>query len=89
MQPTKCDRQADGDAQERCDLPRLADESREQLPTWVLEQQRRPSTVVDELQVPRRSGRIERIPERIGALEPRKDLGSRDGPQRHDSEQPA
>ena len=82
-----CDRQADGDAQERCDLPRLSDESREQLPTRVLEQQGRPSTVMDELQGSSRPGGIERIPERIGALQPRKDLGSGNCPQRHDGEQ--
>jgi hypothetical protein len=49
MQPTQCDRQFDGDAQERCDVSWLSDESCEQLPTRVLEQQRRPSTVMDEL----------------------------------------
>ena len=66
---------ADRKAQKRGDLQGPSHEPQQGLPAGVLDQERRPALVRFQPQGPGRPGRIERLSQRMGALQPRQGLG--------------
>ena len=83
VEPAERGRQADGDAQERRDLPGLPQEPGQRLAAGVLEHERRPPAVTHQPQGPSRPGGVQLVPQRIGVLQPReaprRGLGRRGG----------
>jgi hypothetical protein len=63
-------READGHAQKVGQLKRVPQERLEDLAAGIHEQERQPPLVPHQRHGPRRPGRIQRIPQRIGVLEP-------------------
>ena len=64
VEPAQRGRQADGDAQERRDLPGLPQEPRQGLAAGVLEQEHRPPAVTHQPQGPSRPGGVQLVPQR-------------------------
>ena len=83
METAQGGRQADGDAQERRDLPGPPQEPGQGLAAGVLEHERRPPAVAFQPQGAGRPGEIQLVPQRRGALQPRevlrRGLGGRGG----------
>ena len=64
-------READGHAQKLGQLERVPHKTLEDLAARILEQEHRPPLVIHQSQGPRRPGRLQRIRNCIGVLEPR------------------
>ncbi len=71
VEPAQRVRQADGDAQERRDLPGPPQEPRQRLAAGVLEHERQLPAVTPQPQGPGREGGVQLVPQRMGVLQPR------------------